>query len=72
MTDHAYVYIEPTCGATLTGVCSCGPLLNGFGITSLAEMLATHIKAVNLASLERRMALVATIQEERKLKGYGK
>ena len=71
MTDHTYVYIEPTTGATLIGVCSCGALLNGFGITSLAIMLSTHIKAVNLAALERRMALVATVQEDRKLKGYG-
>jgi len=72
MTDHTYVYIEPTTGATLTGVCSCGALLNGFGITSLAEMLSKHIHAVRLEEFKARAKLVATVQEDRKLKGYGK
>lgn len=69
--EHKYVYVEPSQGAIITGVCVCGDLLTGFGTTSLAIMLSEHIKKIHKQSLEKRIQRVRALQEYRKRRGYG-
>lgn len=72
LMEHTYVYIEPSNGAFVSGVCACGQLLTGYGTASLATMLSEHIKGLHADARKRRNELVQTLLEERRLKGYSK